>query len=144
MRSIQVLHDYWKNPTKENFPEAYLSETRNGRSRFLVELCKNIGLNSDARILEMGCNAGRNLKHLWDAGYHSLSAIEINSNAVKLLQKTYPDIEASLYIGSFEQLIDSAEEFDLIFTIAVLMHIHPDSEWIFEKMVKKTKIYYYL
>ncbi|MCH2666131.1 hypothetical protein MK139_17565 [bacterium] len=47
-------------------------------------------LPSDARILEIGCNAGRNLDYLFRAGYTNLWGIEIGSAAVEMFGATFP------------------------------------------------------
>lgn len=48
---------------------------------------------------------------------------------------------ANIYNLSVEDKIKELkdDEFDLVFTVAVLMHIHLKSEWIFSEMVRITK-----
>lgn len=71
-KSRDELHQYWIRPCdKGNFPQAYI---RGGyqRSRFLVKLIKKYNLDSSTKILEIGCNVGRNLNYLFNAGYTKL------------------------------------------------------------------------
>ena len=51
-------------------------------------------------ILEVGCNVGRNLNHLWNAGYKNLNGIEISEIAVARGLKAYPHLsEISMHLG---------------------------------------------
>ena len=52
-----------------------------------------------------------------------------STNAIKIHNMPAEDI-----IGKFED-----NEFDIVFTMAVLEHIHTDSEWIFTEMARITK-----
>lgn len=112
------------------------------RSLLLVDLVK-AHATPEARILEIGCNVGRNLDYLYTAGFHKLEGIEINEDAVHKLRVSYPDMaqEARIYNGAVEDVIGdfADEQFDVVFTMTVLMHIHPDSEWIFPQIARITK-----
>ncbi len=93
------------------------------------------GLPAGAPVLEVGCNAGRNLEHLFGAGHRNLSAIEINADAIALLRRSFPDMAARLDLrhGPAENLLPGfpSAHFDLVFTMAVLEHLHDDSESVF-------------
>lgn len=139
------LHEYWKKPKDSdsfNNPHRYL--TRSDRSIFLVELF-NKYFNKDGIILEIGCNVGRNLNYLFENGYTNLSGIEINEKAVELLKETYPEMAsvANIYNNPVEEVIKELKEnqYDVVFTMAVLEHIHTDSEWIFQEMVRISSKY---
>jgi SAM-dependent methyltransferase len=88
-----------------------------------------------ARVLEVGCNAGRNLEALRQAGYDDLTGIEINSDALALLRTEFPPLaeRATLLNAPLEEVAPTLPErsFDAVFTMAVLEHIHPESEWTF-------------
>jgi SAM-dependent methyltransferase len=131
-RSRSEIHDYWRKPPDgSNQPTDYLDpQGGQTRSHFLVSLIDD--LPKGAATLEVGCNVGRNLHHLYRAGYTDLTAIEISADAVAELHRNYPDTAARATI-----LNQPAEEalptlasgrFDLVFTMAVLVHVHPDSE----------------
>ena len=107
------LHQWWRNPRKGNLPEEYMSVAgdvrsirRDLRSRFLVETV-NKHLPEEARILELGCNVGRNLEYLFSSGFQNLSAVEINENAIKLMKERYPDMASKsvIYRGTIEDQI---------------------------------------
>jgi SAM-dependent methyltransferase len=138
-RTADELRDYWRRPPDGNVPESY--RDRPERSAYLVEL---VGRHAgrDARILEIGCNVGRNLHHLWVAGYHGLTGVEISEDAIVALRGSFPDTaaNATLLVGAAEETLPTFADgaFDLTFTMAVLEHIHPDSEAIFDEIRRIT------
>ena len=131
------LHEFWRDPDVTNRPERYLEHT--GRSEFLVGFVRPY-VGPDSTILEIGCNVGRNLAHLYDAGYHRLTGIEINGDALSVLTLSYPDMAAAATLihspveDAIRELPDASV--DLVFTMAVLEHIHVDSDWIFDEIVR--------
>lgn len=134
------LHEYWRNPGGPNDPERYLEPIE--RSQFLMDVVRPY-LSPDAPILEIGCNVGRNLAHVFDAGCRELTGIDINADAIALLRSTFPELgsTATLIVAPVEDVIKDLPDggFDLVYTMAVLEHIHPDSEWIFGEMVRITR-----
>lgn len=139
MRSRPDLHEYWRNPPEKNAPEQYLTDGKSRRSQSLLGILQELGVGKKDSILEIGCNAGRNLRHLWDAGYHRLYGIEINPSAVKLMSRQNPDMRVHKAVGPVEELLEGHPTVDVIFTMAVLMHIHPDSDFIFGLMARKAR-----
>jgi SAM-dependent methyltransferase len=131
------LHEFWRDPDATNRPERYIEHA--GRSEFLLEF---IGpyVTPQTSILEIGCNVGRNLARLHDAGYRRLTGIEISGDALAVLRQTYPDLAATAELinapveDAIRELAD--DSIDVIFTMAVLEHIHPDSEWIFDHVAR--------
>ena len=74
-----------------------------------------------------------------------MEGIEISEAAVQLLRQSFPEMARSTKIHNapVEEIIKAFEddEFDIVFTMAVLEHIHRDSEWIFAEMIRITKNY---
>jgi hypothetical protein len=85
------------------------------------------------------------LAHLFRAGITKLGGIEINAEAVKLLRQTFPDVasHAEIYNAAVEDVIRTLPygAFNIVFTMAVLEHIHRDSEWTFREMARVAKDY---
>jgi SAM-dependent methyltransferase len=140
LKTREELHAYWQDPDEGNRPEAYLEHgAPTKRSEFLVRLFRQY-VSPEWRILEIGCNAGRNLHFLDQAGYHNLAGIEISPQAVRLLHETFPEMarRISIYRGAVEAVIRelNAASFDVVFALAVLEHIHPESDWIFSEMAR--------
>lgn len=132
MRSREALHSYWRSPHDgQNLPVSYLRGK--GRSVYLEGFLRRGGAwRVGMEILELGCNVGRNLDHLRQAGQARLSAIEISERAVEDLRRAYPDLASSvrIHLGSMEECLPTlpAASIDLCFTMTVLEHLHPDSE----------------
>jgi SAM-dependent methyltransferase len=136
----QFSHDeaqsYWASRTSDtgptNQPTNYLTPRRGtGRSEFLAELLTEHGTTPDAKILEVGCNVGRNLQVLWEHGFRLLTGIEINPAAIETMGREYPDMAAAadIQLGSAETVLPTMSTgFDTVFTMAVLVHLHPDSD----------------
>ncbi len=145
MKDITEIHEYWKNPNdKNNDPYGYLdNEITLLRSKYLYEIISK-HFTTDAKILELGSNVGRNLNYLYERGYKNLTGIEINENAVGIMKEKYPECIKNIFVvlNTIERTLRSSfskNQFDLIFTMAVLEHIHKDAEWIFGRMVRISK-----
>lgn len=135
--------EYWKSPWDgRNAPEDYLRGTE--KSELLLRLVRQVA-NNYVSVLEIGCNVGRNLYHLFSAGYTNLTGIEINEEAVRLLRAAFPDMAGQIVVHNApaETVLPgmAADTFDLVFTMAVLEHIHRDSEWLFGDIARVTKEY---
>ena len=135
------LFRYWKQPWDgKNFPESYLEGEE--KSQLLVKMVKNYS-DFNPKILEIGCNVGRNLNCLFRAGFRKLYGVELSGKALLLLKKYYPEMVPYVKIQNLpiEEAIRNFKnnEFDIVFTMAVLEHIHTDSEWIFPEITRITK-----
>lgn len=135
------LHTYWRNPDETNHPSTYVAPGTNTRSDYLLHIIANITHDKNASILEVGCNAGRNLNYLWVNGYHKLTGVEINPAAVALARTTFPDMKATIHTCTAEEIIPvmGYKLFDIVFTMAVLEHISVESEFLFQEIVNVCK-----
>jgi pseudaminic acid biosynthesis-associated methylase len=90
------------------------------------------------QILEIGCNIGMQLRHLQQMGFYNLSGIELQQYALDNFCTNNVILEQS----SAEDLPYSDNEFDLVFTSGVLIHIPPDDlPQVLEEIVRCTKRY---
>jgi ubiquinone/menaquinone biosynthesis C-methylase UbiE len=133
---------YWRDPPdKANKPQAYatMAEKTQLRSQKLVEILES-HVRKDARVLEIGCNAGRNLAALQERGYAHLDGIDINPQAHAVLVKNFPRLSEAMrfHAGSAEDILPSFRDnyFDCIFTMAALVHIAPESDAVFDEMCR--------
>lgn len=96
-------------------------------------------------ILEIGCNVGANLDRLRELGYQRLGGVEISEAALQELRTTYPQLAASadLHLGAAETVLAGLadDSVDVVFTMAVLLHIHPASTRIFREMARVARSY---
>jgi len=126
---------YWENPDDElNGAELYLDKTFEARSHYLSDLIKAY-LPETTSALEIGCNVGRNLNILNQNLGIAVGGIDINPKALTLLKTHYPNIaNGSFSLGNIPDVIQTIpdQSFDLVYSMAVLMHLHPttpDSFW---------------
>ncbi|MBS60182.1 MAG: hypothetical protein CL606_02575 [Anaerolineaceae bacterium] len=121
-----------------NEPQQYSS-----KSTELIEFMAKFWephVQSEYKVLELGCNAGANLDTLRLLGFTRLEGVEINPEAVKLMSSVFPDLyrHTNINVGSLEDKLPllATDSSDVIFTMAVLMHVHPKSKRIFSEMVR--------
>ncbi len=126
-----------------NEPQQYSS-----KSTKLIEFMAKFWkphVESEHKVLELGCNAGANLETLRLLGFTSLAGVEINPEAVKLMSSVFPDLyrDVNVNIGSLDDRLPllATDSSDVIFTMAVLMHVHPKSNNIFSEMVRIARKY---
>jgi len=98
----------------------------------------------DAVVFEIGCNVGMNLKALWDAGFRNLVGLELNPHAVEKFKVFYPEMAQSttrVMVGSVEDTIPSFcdRQFDVVFTVRTLAHIHKESDWVMAEIARIAK-----
>ena len=140
--TAEEAQNFWRSPTPKNAqdkglnnPIDYLSFDDN-RSPVLLEIIEKYCDQKDLKILELGPNAGRNLNYLYQHGLTDVHGIEINADAISLLNKTFPHLAGNVKLSSLEDELPSLDnnEFDLIFSMAVLEHISNESDFILEEI----------
>jgi len=143
MKTLNDTHEFLKNPNDRNMPIEYINVEE--KSNVLLRQILKLDKNREFSILEVGCNVGRNLNFLYNDGFKKLAGIEINKDAVELMKKQFPKMYSSslISIGSLENKLIKVNEdsYDLVFSMAVLMHIHPDSKKVFTEMARIAKKY---
>ena len=134
--SLDNLYAFWKQKKPEgNF---FNPQSLSPRSETIITMLKS-RITTDTKILEVGCNVGRNLNHLHKKGYEQLAGIEISHHAVKRLRQAYPDLDSvKIDIGPAENILSlyGTGLFDVVFTMAVIEHIHPSSKILFSEIAR--------
>ena len=118
-RSHRTLVDtqvYWQKPDDgNNNPLQYVAEEKNpknvAKTLNLVSVINSLDIKKP-KILEVGCNAGRNLNGLFKAGYTNLDAIEISQDAISVMETTYPKTfsTANIHCGPAENILSKFED----------------------------------
>lgn len=135
--SLNFVREYWRSSIQEPAEYANADSTRSCR---LVEIVNQFV--PQGPILEIGTNAGRNLHHLFKAGFTDLVGIEINPSAVEAMRSFYPELmKIPVFANPVEDVIGSflEDSFECVFTMAVLEHIHYDSDWVFAHIARIAK-----
>lgn len=134
---LSQIHDFWREPPKCNEPERYARDLE--RTKGLIDAISSHAPGMES-AMEIGCNVGRNLDALRTFGITRLSGIEISANAVKAMRRHFPELAKTVQIHNApaEEVLPRLHDdsIDLVFSMAVLLHIHPDSEWIFAEMAR--------
>ena len=85
------------------------------------------------------------MQNLFNAGFRNLSGVEISAKALEIMKLKFPTLvkSSSIYNSTIEDWVQSYSslQFDLIFAMAVLEHIHWDSDWVFSYLSKMSKKY---
>ena len=141
MDDVDQLYEFWRQESPDgNFFTALASSTRSE-----TVLCMMDGLlDPSCSILEVGCNVGRNLHHFWGRGFRNLAGIEVSQAAVRRLRDSYPDLGGiPVMVGPAELLLPGlpAASYDLVFTMAVLEHIHPSQSRLFSEIARASRKY---
>lgn len=138
--------DFWASISNKeeyagNRPDEYARKDK-GIIEFLHNFWSPPVSCSDS-IMELGCNCGGNLNGLLQRGYSNLAGVEINKNAIAEMSGTFTRLSqtARIYNGSLENVLLKmpSKSVDLIFTMAVLIHIHPSSNFIFKEIARIAK-----
>lgn len=140
MWSAERCRQYWA--TREgsfdgNAPSGYAA-----KSTEIVDFMHDLWTPHVAqadKVLEIGCNAGANLARLRQLGYLNLSGVEIDTDSIADLRRTFPELAKTvIHRGSIEDVLPhvEADGVDVVFAMAVLQHIHPSSNRVFAEMVR--------
>jgi hypothetical protein len=138
--------DFWKtldnnSPSCGNRPETYAA--KNNNIIYFLNKFWSPEITQKDSILELGCNCGANLHWLWMMGYRDLAGTDVNINAIKQMDLCFPYLRKSinLKIGDIGTVLRKFPCSDVIFTMGVSMHIHPQRNFIFEEMRRVAKKY---
>ena len=140
MNSTEVRHQ-WADRTGEYSPEYYAYYGPNETSDVVRRILGQY-IDQDAPVLELGCSSGRHLSHLSEHGFENLSGIEVNGDALDVMEETYPELatEGTFYVDAIEDVVQEFDDdqFSAVYSVEVLQHLHPDAEWVFDELSRIT------
>lgn len=129
----------WADRSGKYSPTYYAGLGPNLVSETLVDVLTHY-TTREAAILEVGCGSGRHLAHLLENGFSNLTGVDINDEAFDVMAENYPKLAetGTFHTGALEERIPEFEddEFDVVFSVETLQHIHPDDEWVFEELTR--------
>ncbi len=135
------VRDEWAGRSGEYSPAYYAYYGSNETSELVRETLDRY-LEDDAAVLEIGCSSGRHLAHLAAHGFGNLSGVDINAEAFDVMAEQYPALAAdgTFYCGPIEDVIGDFDDgqFDAVYSVETLQHLHPDAEWVFEEVARIT------
>jgi SAM-dependent methyltransferase len=96
----------------------------------------------DPAVLEVGCSSGRHLERLRRAGYEDVTGIDINDESFDVMAEHYPELAdtGTFLTGAIEDVVPTFSDgaFDVVYSVETLQHVHPETEWVFEELVRVT------
>jgi SAM-dependent methyltransferase len=131
----------WAERSGEFSPTYYAEIGPNEVSETLADALSYYA-DEDAAVLEVGCSSGRHLAHLLDSGFENLTGVDINGESFEVMAEYYPELAAAgtFHTGAVEDVVPGFDDgqFDVVYSVETLQHIHPDDEWVFEELVRVT------
>jgi SAM-dependent methyltransferase len=131
----------WAKRSGEFSPEYYAHRGPDGTSEAIGELFDR-HLDRETPILEVGCSSGRHLAYLQEKGFRNLAGIEVNAEAIAVMEATYPDLAAvgSFHVDAIENVLEdfADDHFGAVYSVETLQHVHPDSEPVFAELARTT------
>ena len=137
--SAATCRRYWASRVEgePNAPSSY-AEKDTGIVDFLDTFWRP-EVAPEMSVVELGTNAGANLARLRELGYGPLTGVEINPAAVDAMRVAFPSLaDVEISVGSLEAVLPEIADgaADVVFTMAVLIHVHPTSMSVFSNMVR--------
>ncbi|WP_415380073.1 pseudaminic acid biosynthesis-associated methylase [Halosimplex sp. TS25] len=80
-------------------------------------------IETDARVLEVGCNTGVQLKALRELGFESLYGIDVMEYVIRETHRKSPEL--NVIEGDVLDIPFKTNFFDLVFTSGTLIHVPP-------------------
>ena len=131
----------WAERSGEYSPSYYAYYGPDETSEMILDLLDSF-VGSDAAVLELGCSSGRHLAHLHEHGFEELHGVEINDEAFDVMADAYPDLAetGTFHHGAIEEVAPEFpdRQFDAVFSVETLQHIHPDDEAVFGELARIT------
>lgn len=135
------VRNKWADRSGEYSP-AYYAYYGSDETSELVHDILGQYLDTDAAVLELGCSSGRHLAHLADHGYRELTGVDINDAAFDVMTEHYPTLAScgTFHCDPIEDIVADFDDdqFDAVYTVETLQHLHPDGEWVFEEVARIT------
>lgn len=94
-------------------------------------------------VLDLGCNVGRDLNELWNAGYRNLTGVEIGVEPVRAMREVFPAMAAGARIvnKSMDEAIGEFKdgEFSMVYTHGSLISLDAGKQCVFDNMCRVTR-----
>jgi len=131
----------WAERSGEYSPAYYAYYGPDDRSEAVLDALDR-AVDRDAAVLELGCSSGRHLSHLREHGFEDLTGIEVNPDAFDVMAEAYPDLAAhgTFHLDAIEDVVREFADgqFDAVFSVETLQHLHPETDWVFPELARIT------
>lgn len=129
---------HWEEYSTSNFDEMDLA------SEALLEEIKSLATDKNISILDMGCNVGRHLNHLYQLGWHNLNGVDFSATAIGDMGIRYPEMYKAIKTNaaSFQDFLPQCKEsFDIVYTRGATFELVPPSFPLIKHVCKIAKNY---
>ena len=96
-------------------------------------------------ILDLGCNVGRELNHLWTEGYRHLTGVEIGVEPVRAMGEVFSEtaLGSRIFNKSMTEAVLEFEdgEFDLVYAHGSLVSLSAREQFVFDEMARISRKY---
>jgi SAM-dependent methyltransferase len=96
-------------------------------------------------ILDLGCNVGRELNHLWSIGYRHLTGVEIGVEPVRAMGEVFPEMAlgSRIFNKSMTEAVREFEagEFELVYAHGSLVSLSAREQFVFDEMARISRRY---
>jgi len=138
MNPDEVREDWAEREGK--FSPRYYAEKGPDEVSEAIRSAVEFYVGTDGRVLELGCGSGRHLEHLRRNGFDRLVGIDINDESFEVMDESFSALAETgeFHTGAIEDLLPEFDddEFDAVYSVETLQHVHPDDTWVFEEVVR--------
>jgi len=94
-------------------------------------------------ILDLGCNVGRELNHLWKMGYRNLAGVEIGEEPVRAMREVFPEMASAsrIFNQSMTEAVRNFQdgEFQVVYAHGSLVSLSARDQHVFDHMCRITR-----
>lgn len=148
---IETSREYWRDGQKyardisEHVfvePSFYAEASTILISEAIEKVLRATGAKEHWRMLEVGCNCGRNLNYLYESDYKNVYGVEINPVAVEHAWQVFPSIAKKITVSDAQSFLamKPPNDYDLVYSQSVLMHVPPEDDYLFSQMARVAKM----
>ncbi len=127
---------HWEEYSTDNFDEL------DPASIVLIDEIKSLLEGKSSSILDLGCNVGRHLNNLYQAGWHNLNGVDFSSSAIADMGLRYPEMHQKIKTtaASFQEFLPKCEEmYDLVYTRGATFELVPPTFALIKNVCKVAK-----
>lgn len=136
-----------RGPTKREHWESYSTDNFNEldpASVVLMEEVMALAPDKNASLIDLGCNVGRHLNYLYQAGWHHLTGVDFSARAIEDMSVRYPELHRGIktVAASFQEFLPKCEDsFDIVYSRGATFELVPPSFPLIRHVCRIAKTY---
>lgn len=116
--------EHWEQYSTDNFDEL------DPASIVLMQEVMARAPDKNSTLIDLGCNVGRHLNHLYQAGWHKLNGVDFSATAIGDMAVRYPQMHSQIKTtaASFQEFLPQCQDkFDVVYTRGATFELVPPS-----------------